>query len=459
MAITSPTYDPISTASALAEKYVSGQQQILNARTSKATATDKALGDLGTALSAFQASLTTLTSSSKTLFAQSAVFSDTSIGTASATAAAAPGTYSLFVERLATAAQVSYSGLTEDSGVTGTLKVKVGTTVIDVDLAAANTDGAATKLTPREIAAAINAHKDNASLVTASVIATGVNAQGDATYELVLTAKNTGTDSTLSVDAGSASGSSLSGKTANVLVAPQNALVRVGSASGTPITQSTNTFKNIDGVTMTFTKASTAPITLTVAADTGATAANVQGFVDAYNKLKTVLDALVAPGDPAKGKAGGTFAGDSGVTALRDRLVSLLRQSGSTSLAAYGITANRQGTLSLDNTRLNKALALDPKGLDTLIGTASGTTPTGITGKLDAYIKGWTSATNGQIKVRREAVSKLQIELTTRQDLLDKQYDTAYNRYLMQFTQLQTVQSLMSNNSSMFDALFSSDKD
>lgn len=459
MAITSPTYDPISTASALAEKYVSGQQQILSSRTSKATATEKALGDLGTALSSFQASLTTLTSSSKTLFAQSAVFSDTSIGTASATAAAAPGTYSLFVERLATAAQVSYSGLTEDSGVKGMLKLKVGTTVIEVDLAAANSDGAATKLTPREIAAAINAHKDNASLVTASVIATGVNEKGLATYELVLTAKNTGVGSTLSIDADSVSASSLSGKSANVLVEPQDALIKIGSASGTPITQSTNTFNNIDGVTMTFTKASTTPITLTVAADTGKTAANVQGFVDAYNKLKTVLDALVSPGDPSKGKAGGTFAGDSGVTALRDRLVSLLRQSGSTSLAAYGITANRQGTLTLDSTRLNKALAQDPNGLDALIGTVSGTTPTGIAGKLDAYIKGWTSATNGQIKVRREAVSKLQIELTSRQDLLDKQYDTAYNRYLMQFTQLQTVQSLMTNNSSMFDALFSSDKD
>ena len=56
-------------------------------------------------------------------------------------------------------------------------------------------------------------------------------------------------------------------------------------------------------------------------------------------------------------------------------------------------------------------------------------------------------------------MSKLQLELTSRQDLLDKQYDTAYNRYLMQFTQLQTVQSLMTNNSSMFDALFGNDKD
>jgi len=454
MAITSPIYDPISTATALAEKYVSGQQQILTSRGSRATATDKALGDLGSALTTFQSALTSMGSAGKTLFAQSAVFSDTALGTASASATAAPGTYAVYVERLATASQVSLSGLNEDSGVSGMLKVKVGTTVIEVDLAKANTDGASTKLTPREIAAAINAHKDNASLVTASVITTG-----SGTYELVLTARNTGAGSAVSIDAAGAAASSLYGKTANVLVNPTDALIRIGSATGTAVTQASNTFSSIDGVKMTFTKTSATPVTLTVAPDTGATASNVQGFVDAYNKLKSVLDALVAPGDPSKGKAGGEFSGDSGVTALRDRLVSLLRQAGSTSLAAYGITANRQGALTLDSARLNSALARDPNGLDTLIGSASAAAPGGIAGKLDAYVKGWTSTTSGQIKTRREAVTKLQAELTSRQALLDKQYDSAYNRYLMQFTQLQTIQSQMTNNSSMFDALFSNDKD
>jgi len=452
MAITSATYDPVSTATALAEKYISGQQNILTSRSNQATATDKALSDLGSALSSFQAALVNMSSTGKTLYAQSAVFSDTSVGSATAGATAAPGTYSVYVERLATNSQVSLSNLSEDVGVTGSLKVKVGTTEIAVDLAVANLDGGA--LTPREIAAAINAHKDNTSLVTASVIATSTGK-----YELVLTAKNSGVGSAVSVDANGVPNSSLYGKTANVLVGAQDAQIRIGSASGTPITQASNTFSSIDGVKMTFTKTSATPVTLTVTADSAATAVNVQSFVDAYNRLKTTLDTLTAPGDLSKGKAGGAFAGDSGVTALRDRLVSMLRQAGSASLASYGITANRQGTLTVDSARLNKALAANPNGLDTLIGSASATEPSGIAGKLDAYIKGWTSASNGQIKARREAVTRLQSELTSRQTVLDKQYDTAYNRYLMQFTQLQTIQSQMTNNSSMFDALFSNDKD
>lgn len=451
MAITSPNYDPVSTAAALAEKYVAGQQQILTARTDRASATEKGLNTLSSALSSFQAALASLTGASKTMYAQSAVFSDTAVGSASAKSTAAAGTYSFYVEKLATASQVSYS-LNEDSGASGSLVVKVGTASINVNATTANTDGGA--LSPREIAAAINASPENSSLVTASVITTAAGK-----YELVLTAKNTGAGSEVSVQYGAGPTPAAPFDNRQILVAAQDAVIRIGSATGTPITQATNTFRGIDGVDVTFAKTTTAPVTLTVGADTSATNSNVQAFVDAYNKLKGAVDALVASGDPSKGTSGGVFAGDSGVVALRNRLLSLVRPIGTDSLAAYGITANRQGALSVDTTRLGKALAANPTGLDALIGSASATTPTGLAGKLDTYLKGWTSATNGQIKTRLEAVSKVQADTTKRQVVLDKQYDTAYQRYLMQFTQLQAIQSQMSNNSSMFDALFNSDKD
>lgn len=450
MAITSPTYDPVATAAALAEKHISGLQANLKQRSERASATDKGLNTLRSALSTFQSSLATLAGGSKTMFAQSAVFSDTTVGSASAKSTAAPGSYSFYVEQLASAHQVSYS-LDENSGLTGSLVVKVGSAPITIDTASANTDGGG--LSPREIAAAINASPENTSLVTASVIATAAGK-----YELVLTAKDSGAANTIAVQYGAGPTPAAPFNTPKQLAPAADAVIRIGSATGTRITQPSNTFTNVDGVTMTFTKATTVPVTLTVAADSGATGANVQAFVDAYNKLKSAVDGLVAPGDPSKGVVAGAFAGDSGMLSLRDRLVSLLRPAGTDSLALYGITANRQGTLSLDTTRLNKALAANPSGLDTLIGSTAGTTPTGLAGKLDAYLKSWTSSTNGQIKTRQDAASKLQIELTTRQTELDRQYDAAYQRYLMQFTRLQAVQNQMSNTSSMFDALFSNDK-
>jgi flagellar hook-associated protein 2 len=451
--ITSPTYDPASTASALAQKYTAAAQDSLTAQTKLASATAKGLVDLGSAMSTFQTSLLSLTGANKTMFAQSATFSDTTIGSATASASAVAGTYSFYVSQLATANQVSYSGLAADLG--GSLKVTVGTQDIDVTLAA----GA----TPRDLAAAINASSDNASLVTASVVTTGT------TWELVLTAKNTGSASAISIDTTGMPGSSLDDAVndpetdpllnrTRTLVPAQDAIIRVGSASGTPITQPTNTFKVIDGVAMTFTKASTTPVTLTVGADAGATKDNVQALLDAYNKLKKTVDAMVDPGDPSAGVAAGVFAHDGGIRALRDRLVSLMRPLGSTSLAAYGIIAEKDGTLSLKVTTLNKKLAADPSGLDALIGSTATTTGTGIAGSLNTFIKSWNNGVNGQLKKRTTANDDLQRTNTDRQARLDDQYNAAYQRYLMQFTQLQTLQSRMQATSSMFDALFSSNK-
>lgn len=455
--ITSPTYDPASTAAALAQKYVAGSQQMLTASTNQASATVKGLNDLSSALSAFQSSLNSLTGLNKSLFSQSASFSDTTVGTATASASAAPGSYSFVVEQLATASQFAYSGLADGAN-TGKLTIKLGTGPgFQVDLTAANTDGNAT-LTVRELAAAINGATGNTSLVSASVVTVDGNPQ------LVLSARNTGTDNKISLDTSLVSGplKAALDNTANVkeTVIAKDAIVWLGAqGSGTKIVQGSNTFSNIDGVKMTFNKTSATPVTLTVAADSSATTTNVQAFVDAYNKLKSAVDAMVSPGDPASGKAGGVFSGDSGIRALQSRLVSLLRSTADGSLANYGIIGARNGTLTLDNARLTKGLAADPNGLDAMIGSAGGTTATGIAGKLDAYIKEWNNSINGQIKTRKEAVSKLQIDLTARQDLLDKRYDSAYQRYLLQFTELQNVQSRMTSNSSMFDALFGNNKD
>lgn len=445
------TYDPTTTAQALAEAFTSGRQSMLTRQTTQASATEKGLTTLGSALSAFQTALASLTGLNKTISANSAVFSDTSIASASATATAAPGTYSFFVEQIASAHKISYSGMTDFAG-GGSLTLGAGTNSFKIDLSGKTT------WTVRDLAAAINGAADNTS-VAAAVVATSAT-----TSELVLTSKATGLTNkiTLSTTGASAALTTRLGATPNQLVPALDAVVRVGSSTGTAITQPGNTFNVIDGVSMTVSKAQTAgsaPVTLTVAADASKTTANAQAFIDAYNKLKSAIDGLVSPGDPESGGEPGAFSADSGVRALRDRLVNLLRNTGATSLANFGITATRQGTLTLDGARLTKALSANPTGLDTLIGSSAATTPTGIAGQLDSYLKVWTNSVNGQIGTRKDAVGKLQGDLTDRQTALDKQYDSAYARYLAQFSKLQTVQSNMSYNTSLFSALFSDSKD
>jgi flagellar hook-associated protein 2 len=465
--ITAPTYDPTSTATALAQKYTASAQQRITNQTTLSNATAKALSSLSSAISAFQASLGNLAGMGKSVLASSAVLSDTTIGSASAKADAAAGTYSLFVQQLAVAGQVSYNGVADGGTLGGTLKVNLAnettntaTASFNVDLSAANADTDKDgKLSVRELAAAINSASGNTGQVSAGVVTIGAQTR------LVLTSKNTGEANTISLDATNVTDTAL--KTAlapasrTMVTAAKDAIVLLGGAGGTPIQQASNTFTNIQGVTMTFTRAQASTenaITLTVSSDNSGTASNVQSFVDAYNKLKTAIDKLVDPGDATNGVAAGAFAHDAGVKALQSRLVSMLRSTGASSLASYGITGSRDGTLALDTTRLNKQLAVNPSGLQQLIGSASTSSPTGVAGSLNTYLSLWSNSTAGQIKARTEANTKLQSDLTKRQSDLDDSYNSAYARYLKQFTDLQTLQSTMNSNVSMFDALFGNNK-
>ena len=477
--ITAPAYDPTSTATALAQKSTAAAQQILTNQTNTASATAKALASLSSAISAFQASLSSLTGIGKTMLAQSATLSDSTIGTATAKSTAAAGSYSLFVDRLATASQVSYAPV-DGAAVEGTLKITLApptppvldatgtpitpqpapapssptTATITVGLSAADTDGDGS-LSVREVAAAINNAPENAGKVSAGVVTV------NSVPQLVLTSKNTGAANTIWVDSfadpnGTAPAYSLGTRTE--VTTAQDAQIHFG---GMAITEPSNTFTNIDGVSMTFTRAQSVgekPFTLTVGKDTNGTVSNVQAFVDAYNTLKTAIDDLAAPGDPANGQTAGAFSHDAGIKALQSRLVSMVRPAGSTSLASYGIIAARDGTLTLDSTRLNKQLSVNPTGLDALIGSASSSSPSGVAGSLNTYLNLWSNSATGQLKQRTDATTKLQSTLTQRQSDIDAQYDSAYSRYLKQFTELQALQSTMNSNVSMFYALFSSDK-
>lgn len=460
MAITSPTYDPATTAAALAENYIAARQGIQTSQTNKANSSTKALNDLKAAISSYQASLFSLATNASML-AQSASFSDTAYGSATATAAATPGSYTFFVEKLATANQVAYSGIASSASASGSLKVELnGVAAFTVNLNSADTD-ALGGMSARELALAINAAPDNKGKVSASVVTI------NGVAELVLSSQSAGAASAITLDTSGVTDATLqtalAPANARQLVTGQDAVIWLGAqGTGSKIQQASNTFTNIEGVTMSFTKAQAVgetPVTLTVAANTSATTANVQKFVTEYNKLKSVIDAMVDPGNPAEGKAPGVFSDDGGVRVLQTRLVSILRQAGSSSLAAYGITASRDGSLVLDATRLNKQLAADPDGLDALIGKASTISPSGIAGNLDGYLKQWSSNVNGQIKQRLESNDKLMVRLDARQEELDQQYNGAYQRYLKQFTMLQGLQNQMNSNSSMLDALFGDKKD
>lgn len=448
--------NPSSMATQLATAYTQNQQSLITTQAKAAQSTSTALNKLQTALQTFETALDTLSGKSS-LQQYSATFGAPGYGTATASSTAQAGTYSIFVEQLATANQVAFEDLPAVPVATGgpiNINLADGST-FSVNLSAADQDGDGT-LSQAEIARSINQASGNGGKVTAMIVTVG------GTTQMVLTSRQSGARGAITLDAAGLPASPLKDALSapKELIAAQDAIAWLGAqGSGVKLQQASNTFTAIQGVSMTFTqamKAGDSPLSLTVANDNTGTASNVQSFVDAYNALNKTLDELTATGNAETGAAASAFATDAGVRSLRNRLKDLIRQDfGGLSLMDFGVSADRSGVLSLNATKLNTALSAHPEGLDQMFGDTGLTTNTGLLGALDSYVDVWLNSTSGQIKNRQATVQASQKALTVKQTRLDAQYDSFYERYLQQFTTLQSLQAQMSETASLFDSLLS----
>jgi flagellar hook-associated protein 2 len=440
---------PSTMATQLASAYTMAAQNQLTTQTRSAQASSTALTKLQSALSAFTTALSGL-STGKNMVQNSATFSASGVATATASAAAQPGTFSLFVERVATTHQVAFEDLPAvPVSLGGPLVVKLDDgSDFTVNLTSADQDADGT-ISQAEIARAINGAADNQGKVSATTLTVGGQTQ------LVLTAGQSGEASRITLDTSGLPASALKTAlgTSKELVAAQDAVVWLGAqGTGVRMQQASNTVTAIAGVSVTLTRAQQAgdaPATLVVASDASATSANVKKFVDAYNTLEKALDDLTANGSESTARA--AFASDAGVRSLRNRLTGILRQDfGGLRLADLGVSADRNGSLSLNETRLNKTLAAKPEALEQVFGAMGLTTSSGALGAFQGIVKTWTDSATGQIKQRQESVQSQQKSIAARQTRLDNQYTQAYNRYLAQFTQLQNLQSRMSDTAGLF---------
>lgn len=163
--------------------------------------------------------------------------------------------------------------------------------------------------------------------------------------------------------------------------------------------------------------------TVTVATDqpTSSMADLVQEIVDAYNSLKTGLNTAMRNTDGA-GSSSGLLANDGGMREMSNRLSRLtsteLTPDGTyKTLADLGVTTNRDGTLSLDQTRLKAALAADPEGVVQMLNPAvKGDNHVGIAGALKS-ITDYLNGDKGPLSSSKAIYDKLS---ATYQKQLDK---------------------------------------
>lgn len=149
------------------------------------------------------------------------------------------------------------------------------------------------------------------------------------------------------------------------LVQTQAGANALANINGLDIETSSNQLADVlDGISLTLVRTTDTPIEVTVAPDSAAMKTAVETFVTAYNELNTYLAAQTKYDEGAK--KGATLQGDSAALSLRNQFRSLLGDSSEASavytrLSDVGFDVQRDGSIKLDTTKLDGALANLPE--------------------------------------------------------------------------------------------------
>ena len=203
-----------------------------------------------------------------------------------------------------------------------------------------------------DIAASINSQVGDA--VTASVINVGTTV--NPSYQLVLAGNDTGADYT--IDNLVVSGPSLTYEAE--VTAASNAAVKL---DGIDIVRSSNVFSDVlAGVSFTVNELTGAtPVTFTIDADPEGIKENIQGFVDAYNKVIDFINEQ-SEFDPDTGPGGDLF-GESSLRTIQSTIQGALLDvdlavvqadlEGYSTLSLVGVDLSADGRLSIDDSTLD----------------------------------------------------------------------------------------------------------
>jgi flagellar hook-associated protein 2 len=111
-------------------------------------------------------------------------------------------------------------------------------------------------------------------------------------------------------------------------------------------------------------------------------------------------------------------------------------------LASLGITTAADGTLSLDSAKFQKALAADPLSVNNVFAST-----TGVAVKMGKYLDD-RLAGSGEIATRNATLSSNQKDLDKQRDALDARMELIQQRYMKQFTALDSMLSQLQTTSS-----------
>lgn len=336
-----------------------------------------AYGTLKSALASFQTVMEGMADGSK-FQALTANPADTSVltATANASAKAVPGSYSIEVEQLAQQQKIRSEGFANTASMvgSGTLTIQYGNYDSGTNSFTLNGAKPAQTVTIDPSNNTLAGVRDAINIANIGVSATIIN--DGSSNRLVLTSKDTGAASSIKITVADDDGANLdaaglsrlafdpvaaagTGKNLTEVQAAQDAKLEI---DGITISKGSNTITDaIEGVTLNLLKSNlNTPTTLAVARDGTGVKAAVEAFVKSYNSINQTLADLSSYN--AAAKRGGILQGDSAALSIQTHIRATLSAavggtgSGIDSLSQIGVAFQKDGSLALDPTKLQKAL-------------------------------------------------------------------------------------------------------
>ncbi len=373
---------------------------------------------------------------------------DSSILTATSTANATAGKYTIAVTQLAQQEKEVHSGVASattvvnSSGSDKAFQYTYGGKQTTVAVKSGDT--------LQDLADSINNDTNNPG-VTATVLNDGTN------YRLVLTGASSGDSNGITVDSGTTlDGTGSVDFTASSFTQTSKAQSAIFTVDGTQITRDTNTISDvITGVTFTLEKANkTTPpsTTIEIKPDTSTATTNFQSLVSAYNDLRSFIDQNSTYDTTTN--TGGELFSESTARDLMTRIQSVISSpisglsSSMSSLSQAGINLDQTGvTLSMDSSAF--ATALSSNSADALKMLKAVST------SIYNATKNATDLTYGSLTLREKSLQSTITQAGT--DITDMQarLTQIQTNYQNQFTQLEMTLNDMKTQGSYISSITS----
>lgn len=461
--ITSDTIDQLLQSDELRKTVIQNKIDKINTKAQAWTDISARLSNLTSKLEALQ--------DEGTYGTKKVTSSDDASATVSGTADSMEGSYDLIITQLATSSKITGGVVSKADGTTkistkdalgysGKLTITNGATdgsdtALTVEIVVKATDSL------KDIANAINNAKDpsdSTGTKGAGLKATIVNNQ------LVISSEEMG-DRTLTIG----------GNLKDSLGFKDSQTTKGQSAKftldGIDMTRNSNNPTDVvDGVTFNFKKADASKtITLGLTNDTDKELSAVKDFVSQYNSVMSLLSEKMDVGDPSKeDNTTGALAGDSTLITLQSNLQSMVlggKSVNGVSASTLGLSVDRNGTLSLDESKFKAQLAKDPNSVkdfffkDTSSKYATEKTGTGYTADFKKVIDKYTSTKSGSegiISLRKSSYQSEIKDYNKQIERITEQIATKRARYVTMFTNLDTAIGNLQSQFSYFQSQNSS---